>query len=178
MPKKKQGAKKDHKRDMWANIPWQRRAEIVEEAKQMPDGMRRTIVLLAFEDGMSTAEIADEAKSRDDMISRNHRPVSKRRVLQIIAEEVPDYNAYQIHREPKHREGHTKFIWHNRERGLSCANCGARENLEWHHMIPAFLGGTAEPENMICLCEECHSAVTAYARRLFPERFGRQRSKD
>ena len=169
---------KKHKRDMWANIPWNRRVQIVDKAYRMPPGLRRTIVLLAFEDGLSTADIAELAESRPDLYSRNHRPISKRRVLQIIAEEVPDYNAYQIHREPKTRDGHNAFAWHNRAGKIRCANCGATDDLEWHHMIPAFLGGTAEPENMVCLCEECHKAVTRYQSRLFPDEFKRGKNDE
>lgn len=167
-----------HKRDMWANVPWRRRAEIVDKAYRMPLGMRRTIVLLAFEDGLSTAEIAELAESRSDLYSRNHRPISKRRVLQIIAEEVPDYNAYQIHKEPKAREGHGSFIWQNRDKKIRCAICGAAKDLEWHHMIPAFLGGTAEPENMLCVCADCHDAITRYQSRLFPDEFKRGKNDE
>ena len=165
-------ADKQRRRDMWANIPWQRRAAIVRKAKKQPPSRDRTIVLLAFQDGLSTAEIAELAKTRDDLMSRNHRPISKRSVLRVIAQEVPDYNAYQKkHPEGHQRKDHYAFIWRNSGRKVRCANCGSAENLEWHHMIPQFLGGTAEPENMVCLCKGCHDAVTAYQQRIFPEAF-------
>ena len=167
---------KIRKRDMWRNIPLKRRLEIIDGAKQMQDGIRKEIVLLAFQAGLSTAEIAELAKSRIDLYSRNNRPISKRRVLQIIAEEVPDYNAYQIHnRLNPNRKDHSRFAYHHKKE--RCANCGRAERLEWHHMIPAFLGGTAEPENMICLCASCHDAVTAYQARIYPESFKAQKEK-
>lgn len=165
------------RRDMWASIPWQRRAAIVRKAKRQPPGRDRTIVLLAFQDGLSTAEIAELAKNRDDLMSRNHRPISARQVLKVIAQAVPDYNAYQKKHAAEHpRKDHCAFIWRNRGRKVKCANCGSTESLEWHHMIPQFLGGTAEPENMVCLCRGCHEAVTAYQQRVFPEAFEKQKT--
>lgn len=165
-------AKKGQKRDMWKNIPWKRRAAIVKKAHRMPDGLRKTVVLLAFEEGLSTAEIAKAAEHREGLTSRNHRPISKRRALQIIAEEVPDYNAYQKKHPKEHpRKDHFAFIWRNQGKKVRCALCESAENLEWHHMIPEFLGGTAEPENMVCLCHDCHVEVTNYQHGLFPEQF-------
>ena len=155
---------------MWKNIPWERRAEIARKVKRMPAGPRRRVLELAFLEGLSTAEI----ERTGEIISRNHRPMSKRRILQIIAEEVPDYNAYQIHADKPTRKGHGSFTWHNRGRKVRCAVCGSDKRLEWHHMIPAFLGGTAEPENMVCLCGDCHDAITAYQQRVFPEHFKRK----
>ena len=166
------------RRDMWANIPWSRRAQIVSRAKRMPDGMHKTILLLAFEDGMSTQEIHDLAKNRPDLYSRNHKPVSKRRVLQIIAEHVPDYNAYQKKGEHKERSDHYKFNWAHRDDKVRCAFCGATNKLEWHHMIPVFLGGTADGPNMVCLCHPCHKAVTAYQKEKFPEAFAAGKGND
>lgn len=163
--------KKKRRRDMWASIPWKRRTQIVNKIKRMPDGMHKTILLLAFEDGLSTAEIHELAKSRPDLYSRKHKPISKRRVLQIIAEHVPDYNAYKKKTEPKGRDDHQAYTWTHRADKVRCAFCGSQERLEWHHMIPVFLGGTAEDPNMVCLCYTCHRAVTAYQKRVFPEAF-------
>lgn len=162
---------------MWRNIPAKRRMEIIGRTDFMPNGIRKEILLLAFHDGLSTAEIAELAKTRDDLQSRNHRPISKRRVLQIIAEEVPDYNAYQIHGKHPERKDHSRFLLAHRNAERRCANCGSTERIEFHHMIPVFLGGTAEPENMICLCESCHDAVTAYQARVFPDSFKAQKEK-
>lgn len=38
-------------------------------------------------------------------------------------------------------------------------------------MIPVFLGGTADDPNMVCVCHDCHKAVTAYQKQLFPGAF-------
>ena len=157
-------------RDMWKAIPWERRAEIAMEITCMPEGRDKEILRLAFIENMSTADIAEHAKTNELLRSRNHKPISKRRVLQIIADHVPDYNAYQNHSQKTgaHKD-HGKYHWsHKKER---CASCGRTDNLEWHHMIPAFLGGTAEEQNMICLCADCHRTVTDYHRKLYPDHF-------
>ena len=155
---------------MWKAIPWQRRAEIAKQIRKMPDGIRKQILTMAFIDNMSTADIERYAIEHDTLHSRNHKPISKRRILQIIAEEIPDYNAYQDHsaKTGLHKD-HGKWYWHHEKK--RCAVCGVTKNLEWHHMIPAFLGGTAEEQNMICLCKDCHAAVTSYHRKLYPDRF-------
>ena len=157
---------------MWKNIPWERRAEIARHIKRMPDGMHKEVLRLAFIENYSTADIAEIAKSNPLLYGRKHKPIGKRRVLQIIAEEIPDYNAYQIKGKDRHRTGHASFIWHHEK--VRCAVCGETERLQWHHMIPAFLGGTAEEANMICLCSDCHRIVTEYQRKVFPDHFKRK----
>lgn len=155
---------KGSKRDMWKNIPWQRRNQIKNQIWKMPNGIRKEILALAFIDGLSTAEIEELAKTRTDLYSRNNRPISRRRVLQIIAEEVPDYNSYRKHNQQKGRKDHGKFVRNHQK--TDCVLCGSSESVEFHHMIPVALGGTAEPENMICLCKQCHDAVSAYQARI------------
>lgn len=161
---------KSRDRDMWKAIPWKRRAEIAEQVKKMPDGIRKQVLTMAFIENMSTADIARYAEQNDCMHTRNHRPISIRRIQQIIEEEVPDYNAYQSHKQQNSaRKDHGRWSWsHKKER---CASCGGTESLEWHHMIPAFLGGKADELNMICLCKSCHKSVTEYHKKLYPDHF-------
>lgn len=168
--------KNRQRRDMWKAIPEERMKQIVRKIKKMSDGRDKIILELAFVHGLTTTEIAEIAKTRDDLTSRNHRPISRRRIQQVILEYVPDANSYQDHSQRFKQHGDHGFFatHHKKER---CANCGSTERLEWHHMIPAILGGTAEPENMICLCHDCHQAVTAYHRKLFPEVMNKRRKR-
>jgi len=58
------------------------------------------------------------------------------------------------------RNGLSKESWERlrrRERGRECENCGAREGLHLHHIIPVMSGGTNGEWNLMTLCEECHS---------------------
>lgn len=160
---------KTRNRDMWKAIPWERRAEIAKQIKRMPDGRDKEILRLAFIENLSTADIAELAKTNELLRSRNHRPISKRRVLQIIADNIPDYNAYQDHKQ-KGNEYKDFAAWSWRNQKTRCAICDSTEKLEWHHMIPAKKGGTAERENMICVCHNCHKAITEYHRRIFAKK--------
>lgn len=162
------------KRDMWANIPWQNRQEIANMIRKMPDCNEKTICSLAFIDGLLTTDIAYFCK--DNLIySRNNRPYSRRRIQQIIAENVPEYNAYQNRgsKSAIKRKDHLKFF--QKHEKTMCKLCGSTDNLEWHHMIPVHLGGTADVRNMICLCHDCHQVITGYERELFPHHFGRRK---
>lgn len=171
--------KERRRRDMWKAIPRERLKEIRRQVQEMPKSRDRTVLLLAFVHGLTTPEIAEIAKTRDDLMSRNHRPLSRRRIQQIILIYVPDANAYQDHsQKDKPRKDHSSFAWHHKHKKERCANCDGTDRLEWHHMIPAALGGTAEPENMVCLCKECHDAVTAYQRKIMPEIMSKRRKTE
>ena len=160
-------------RDMWKRIPWEVRADIVERIKAMKDGDVKTILLLAFERGMSTTDIAYYCED-NNITSRNSRPFSRRRIQQIIAENVPEYNEYQNKGQAeaqKRRSDHYKFLWQHREKQDRCAFCGGTNRVEWHHMIPVFLGGTADERNMVCACHACHRQITDYQAEIYPEKF-------
>ena len=37
-----------------------------------------------------------------------------------------------------------------------CANCGSRENIEMHHIVPLSQGGSNKESNLVYLCFDCH----------------------
>lgn len=43
--------------------------------------------------------------------------------------------------------------------GIICCNCGSKEDLEYHHIIPLSLGGYDKLSNLCCLCYKCHSLL-------------------
>lgn len=43
--------------------------------------------------------------------------------------------------------------------GDSCINCGSKENVEFHHVVPIALGGTNTVRNVVPLCHVCHLAA-------------------
>jgi hypothetical protein len=51
------------------------------------------------------------------------------------------------------------FVW-NRDGGR-CVTCGARERLEFDHVIPVALGGANTARNLQLLCEGCNRAKGA-----------------
>ena len=40
-----------------------------------------------------------------------------------------------------------------------CVNCGCKEELEYHHIVPLAQGGTNRLSNIAVLCSRCHKAV-------------------
>lgn len=40
-----------------------------------------------------------------------------------------------------------------------CRICGAKEDIDKHHIIPKIKGGTNEKDNIICLCRGCHMLI-------------------
>lgn len=43
--------------------------------------------------------------------------------------------------------------------GLVCANCGSKDDLSYHHIVPLSLGGIDTNTNMVCLCGICHDKL-------------------
>ncbi len=43
-----------------------------------------------------------------------------------------------------------------KEIGVLCCNCGSKEELEYHHVVPISLGGKDVNSNIVCLCYPCH----------------------
>lgn len=41
----------------------------------------------------------------------------------------------------------------------TCANCGSNEEVEYHHIVPLYVGGTNRKTNIVPLCASCHYAV-------------------
>lgn len=41
-----------------------------------------------------------------------------------------------------------------------CQKCGSEQNLECHHIEPVVIGGFAELDNLMTLCNECHKTET------------------
>jgi len=43
--------------------------------------------------------------------------------------------------------------------GYRCYNCGCEENIEYHHIVPMFLGGNDVITNVVPLCNKCHKVA-------------------
>lgn len=43
--------------------------------------------------------------------------------------------------------------------GYRCGNCGSKEGLHVHHIVPLSLGGTNEMGNLRTLCKNCHARL-------------------
>lgn len=43
--------------------------------------------------------------------------------------------------------------------GAVCCNCGSKECIEYHHIVPLAVGGTNRITNYVALCHKCHCAA-------------------
>ena len=43
--------------------------------------------------------------------------------------------------------------------GCKCANCGSKNEIEYHHIVPLRIGGTNRLTNIVPLCTRCHDLV-------------------
>lgn len=157
---------REHHR-MWKNIPMKRRFEMKETIDAMEEGLDKLVLQLLFIEDMSTREAAEYLKEHNTGIGRQFKPIGSRRIQQISKTYFPDlyeYTPKSAHMRAAHRELTV-------ECAKKCAICQSEKDIEMHHMIPLFLGGTTEKENCISLCRNCHTAVTQYQKSLFPEHF-------
>ena len=46
------------------------------------------------------------------------------------------------------------------EKAGKCELCGSTKGLEAHHIIPVVVQDYDSPENLLCVCETCHSKLT------------------
>ena len=46
------------------------------------------------------------------------------------------------------------------EEAGKCELCGSRRGLEAHHIIPLVCGGEDVEDNLICVCQCCHTLLT------------------
>jgi 5-methylcytosine-specific restriction endonuclease McrA len=58
-------------------------------------------------------------------------------------------------RPPEHIKAQKK----NRKENPRCAICGTTENVQSHHLIEYCIGGSADANNFVTLCEFHHNAV-------------------
>lgn len=96
------------------------------------------------------------------------KPLSCTSILEIIYWYFPQfrkrYNGSKTNQARK--ELKIKREKKNNPHITQCAFCGNKNNLEEHHMIPLFMGGTNDDENLIFLCKECHKSVTNYQMKI------------
>lgn len=96
------------------------------------------------------------------------KPLSTTSILRVIYSYFPQFAGRMknstmgnkrvelMRKREKQESGHIK----------QCAFCGSKNDLEEHHMIPLFLGGTNDDDNLIFLCKKCHRSVSNYQAKL------------
>lgn len=140
------------------------------EPKDRKEERAKKIMTYFFVDNISASAIA---RKRDPDIvgfgNRSHGlPLSAGSILQIIYDYFPQLQG----RMSNSTEGNKRVEKiRKREKQASphikqCAFCGNQNNLEEHHMIPLYLGGTNDDRNLVFLCHDCHKTVSNYQTKL------------
>lgn len=130
----------------------------------------KKILTYFLRDNLSAQSIC--RKQDPDIVCFSNRnkgkPLSTTSILRVIYSYFPEFEG----RNNKSTEGNKRVeLIRKREKRESghvkqCAFCGGKSNLEEHHMIPLFLGGTNDDENLVYLCSNCHKSVTRYQSKL------------
>lgn len=100
--------------------------------------------------------------------SNQCKPMSTRRIQQILTEYFPEFHIQETHKkERKNQKVRTEQL-KLRETIITpdsaCGKCGSQEQLEIHHILPVIIGGNNNDNNMIVLCAECHKYISSLFR--------------
>lgn len=120
------------------------------------------ICYLAFIKDMNGCQIA---RLNDPLIvgagnRSKGKPLSGKSINKICNRYFP--NLRQKKRAPNRTQKVRNTLYNARQQGNEihkpkvCATCGAKGNIELHHIIPLALGGTNDYYNLIYLCHDCH----------------------
>ena len=117
----------------------------------------------------STAELAYLARTNDEyswLKSNQGKPISVRRIQQILTDYFPEFHIQTTHKQnnPRMKARHEQLRLRKMmiTENSCCAICSSKENLELHHMIPLAIGGDNDDRNLIILCKCCHKQVSNY----------------
>jgi len=115
----------------------------------------------------STEQLAYLAKTDEEynwLVSNQNKPMSSRRILQILTQYFPEFHIQKSHKQnrknQKIRTEQTRLRKVMITPDSCCGKCGSKDNLEIHHMLPVILGGDNIDDNLLILCRDCHQKVT------------------
>lgn len=105
--------------------------------------------------------------------SNQKKPMSVRRIQQILHQYYPEFHIQTTHKKVKTE----KQIIREEQRKIKldielpkrCGRCGSTENLELHHLFPVSLGGTNDKRNLLFLCKACHQLQSIYCQERLRE---------
>lgn len=124
----------------------------------------------------TTAELAYYSrhdKNYSWLRSNQKKPISVRRIQQILTDHFPEFHIQLSHKRIKTvkemiRQQQRK-IKEEIELPKRCGRCNSTEDIELHHLIPVSLGGGNDKRNLIFLCHDCHKNVSLYYSELLRE---------
>lgn len=115
----------------------------------------------------STAQLGYLAKTDDNyswLKSNQGKPMSTRRIQQILTEYFPEFHIQTTHKKEHKNQKLRNELPKIREVMITedscCGKCGSKEDLEIHHMFPLELCEDNDDRNLIILCGACHQRAT------------------
>ena len=121
----------------------------------------KKILKYAFIDNMNAQQIArlnDPALVGMGNRSRG-KPLSPSSILTICYKYAPEAKQ-RTHDNRQNKQKRNELFKDRKknppQRPKACAACGAKANIELHHIIPLSAGGSNDYFNLINLCHDCH----------------------
>lgn len=120
----------------------------------------------------TTEQLAYLARSDENyawLQSNQNKPMSSRRIHQILTEYFPEFHIQKTHKKEKDnqkiRNEHPKLRDAIITKDSRCGRCGCHQNLQIHHMMSVMLNGDNDERNLVILCKDCHRQTTTYNQR-------------
>ena len=149
------------------NVPIDVQIKVRNKISKMDQSERDTQILRLYVfDGLTSKDIEKLHK----FSSKRSKFIGCRQINNIVNTYFPELMKYRARPRTKKRvlasEDRNKEIAAKKELNwCNCWRCGKSGKVDMHHILPFSLGGTAEKENLMPLCEECHNSFTQYFRK-------------
>lgn len=147
-------------------IMFRQRLENLIEWGMLSERNEKILIEIIFNQ-KTTAQLNYLAKTDPDyswLQSNQGKPMSVRRIQQILTEYFPEFHIQTTHKtnrkNQKIRTEQTRLRKVMITPNSCCGKCGCKDNLEIHHMLPVVLGGDNNDDNLLILCSDCHHKVT------------------
>ena len=132
------------------------------------DGKLLTEIIVNMKSTAHLAYLARTDKTYNWVCSNQGKPMSVRRIQQILTQYFPEFHIHKTHKKEnknqKIRTEQTKLREVLITPESCCGKCGCKENLEIHHLMPVLFGGDNDIRNLILLCSKCHDDASIYFR--------------
>lgn len=130
------------------------------------DGKLLTEIIVNMKSTAQLAYLARTDETYDWVCSNQGKPMSVRRIQQILTQHFPEFHIHRTHKKENKNQKIRNEQTRMREVLITpdscCGKCGCKENLEIHHLMPVLFGGDNDIRNLIILCSKCHDDASGY----------------
>ena len=102
----------------------------------------------------------DNEKIREARLDSIRARLKEASIRQDLKEPPPALKAVGKLQNPYPENWHELTASIRKKYGYRCTQCGAQDvELHVHHVVPLSLGGNNDPDNLVALCDYCHSQI-------------------